>query len=110
MIAAADAEEGLAALRAAPTQLAIIDVVLPGMDGVAAIRQIRAEFPNVRIIAMSGGGNFGLDEYRPEAISTSAYLAACRAAGAHGVIPKPFGTQELRQLIQSVLEAELVAS
>jgi CheY-like chemotaxis protein len=110
VVAAADAEEGIAALEAAPTRLAIVDVVLPGMDGVAAIRKIRAEFPLVRIIAMSGGGNFGLDEYRPDAISTCAYLAACRAAGAHGVIAKPFETHELRALIHSVLEPETVSA
>lgn len=106
VVAVADAEAGFAALRTAPADLAIVDVVLPGIDGVAAVRHIRAEFPEVRIIAMSGGGNFGLDEYRPEAISTSAYLAACRAAGAHGIIPKPFETHELRTLIQAVMQPE----
>jgi len=110
VIAASDAEEGLVALRAAPTHLAIVDVVLPGMDGVAAIKRMRAEFPGLRIIAMSGGGNFGLDEYRPDAIATCAYLAACRGAGAHGTIAKPFGTQELRQLIQTVMDLEPAVS
>jgi CheY-like chemotaxis protein len=84
----------------------IIDVVLPGMDGVAAIRQIRLDHPTVRIIAISGGGNFGLAAYRPEAISTNAYLAACTAAGADGVLAKPFETAELRSMIDPLLAAE----
>jgi CheY-like chemotaxis protein len=54
---------------------------------------------------MSGGGNFGLNSYLPEAISTNAYLAACKAAGANGTLAKPFETAELRALIHQVQSA-----
>jgi CheY-like chemotaxis protein len=103
---AADADEGLASLRSSPADLVIIDVVLPGMDGVAAIKEIRRDNAAVRIIAISGGGNFGLASYLPEAISTNAYLAACTAAGADGVLAKPFETAELRSMIDQLLSAE----
>jgi CheY-like chemotaxis protein len=53
------------------------------------------------------GGNFGLHAYQPEAISTSAYLAACVAAGADGTLAKPFETQELRSLIRQLQGPEL---
>ena len=99
---ASTADAGLAAMREAPVDLVIVDVILPGMDGVAAIKLIRGDYPGVRIIAISGGGNFGLNSYLPEAISTSAYLAACKAAGADGVLAKPFETAELRSLINQV--------
>jgi CheY-like chemotaxis protein len=59
----------------------------------------------VRIIAISGGGNFGISSYLPDAISTSAYLAACKAAGANGILAKPFETAELRSLIEQVQAA-----
>jgi CheY-like chemotaxis protein len=103
---AAGAGAAFADLNEARTDLVIIDVILPDMDGVTAIKQIRRDHPDVRIIAISGGGNFGLQAYLPEAISTTAYLAACTAAGAHGVLPKPFETAELRSLIDQVLSAE----
>jgi CheY-like chemotaxis protein len=106
VIAAADAVAGMAALRESPVDLVIVDVVLPGMDGASAIREIRRFHPEVRIIAISGGGNCGLNAYRPEAILTTAYLAACTAAGADGVLAKPFETAELRSLIVQVLEPE----
>ncbi len=106
VIAAADAGAGLATLRESPVDLVIIDVVLPGMNGVAAIKEIRRHHPEVPIIAISGGGDFGLSAYRPEAISTIAYLAACTAAGADGVLAKPFETAELRSLIAQVLAPE----
>jgi len=104
--AAADAGEGLAMLLQSPVDLVIIDVVLPGMDGVATIKEIRRHHPALPIIAISGGGDFGLNAYRPEAISTIAYLAACTAAGAQGVLAKPFETAELRSLIAQVLASE----
>jgi len=102
VVGAADADAGLAAIAESQVDLVIIDVILPGMDGVAAIKIIRRDYPGVRIIAISGGGNFGLNAYLPDAISTSAYLAACRAAGADGTLAKPFETAELRALIDQV--------
>jgi CheY-like chemotaxis protein len=99
---AANADAGLAAMRESPADLVIIDVILPGMDGVAAIKIFRRDYPAVRIIAISGGGNFGLNAYLPDAISTSAYLAACKSAGADGTLAKPFETAELRALIHQV--------
>src|SRR5450432_3968196 len=102
VIGASTADAGLSAMRESPVDLVIIDVILPGMDGVAAIKIIRRDHPGVRIIAISGGGNFGLNSYQPEAISTNAYLAACKAAGADGTLPKPFETAELRALIEQV--------
>lgn len=99
VIVAADAEAGLAAMRTSNVDLVIVDAVLPGMDGVTAIKEIRRLHPRVRIIAISGGGGFGLHTYQPEAISTSAYLAACKAAGADEILAKPFETAELRAIM-----------
>jgi CheY-like chemotaxis protein len=102
VVGAANADAGLAAMRDSPADLVIIDVILPGMDSVSAIKIFRRDYPAVRIIAISGGGNFGLNAYLPDAISTSAYLAACKAAGADGTLAKPFETAELRALIHQV--------
>jgi two-component system chemotaxis response regulator CheY len=102
---AADAASGLEALRQSPADLVIVDAILPGMDGVEAIRRIRSEHPGARIVAISGGGNFGLNSYRPEAVSTSAYLAACKAAGADAILAKPFETAELRSIMDHVLKS-----
>jgi CheY-like chemotaxis protein len=99
---ASDVAEGLAWLRGSAADLVIIDVVLPAVDGVAAIREIRRDYPDTRIIAIAGSGKSGLSSYRPDAISTNAYLAACSVAGAHGTLAKPFETGELRELIKQV--------
>jgi CheY-like chemotaxis protein len=105
VIAASNADAGINLLHESPIDLVIIDVILPGIDGVAAIKIMRREYPELRIIAISGGGNFGLSAYMPNAISTTAYLAACRAAGANGTLAKPFETADLRSLIEQVQAA-----
>jgi DNA-binding response OmpR family regulator len=103
VITAETVAAGLALLEAAPTDLVIIGVVLPAVDGIAAIRDIRRQQPQVRIIAIAGSGTTGLSSYRPDAISTNAYVVASAQAGAHATIVRPFETQELRQLIEHVL-------
>ncbi len=88
-------EPGLQALRRRRFDVAIVDMVMPGQDGMAAVRAIAAGFPAVRIVAVSGGGTSSEDGFRPAALATSAYLAAARGAGAHVTLTKPFQAREL---------------
>ena len=101
---AGDAEAALVQLRGQLADVVIVDVIMPGMDGVQLIKRLRAEYPSVRIVAISGGGNFELSGYRPEAVSTRAYLAAATNAGADAVLAKPFDTAELEAVIRPLLE------
>jgi CheY-like chemotaxis protein len=102
VLTASTVQDGLARLESAASDLVIIGVVLPAVDGIAAIRDIRIMHPRVRIIAIAGSGNTGLSSYRPDAISTNAYLAASAQAGAHATLARPFETSELRELIERV--------
>lgn len=101
---AADAEAGLLQVAQQAYDLVILDIIMPGMDGVQLIRRLRTDYPAMSIIAISGGGNFELSGYRPEAISTQAYLAAASNAGADGVLAKPFETDELEALVRPMLK------
>jgi CheY-like chemotaxis protein len=100
---AGDASDALAELRRSHADVVITDIIMPKIDGVEGIECIRKEFPAVRIIAISGGGNFGLAAYKPHAITTSAYLAAAERAGAHLVLTKPFESADLLHSIEQVL-------
>jgi len=91
--------DALAEIRRAGVDVVVTDIIMPGIGGVETIGTIREEFPGVRIIAISGGGNFGAGAYQPNAITTSAYLAAANRAGAHHVLTKPFDTADLLQAI-----------
>jgi CheY-like chemotaxis protein len=93
----------LADLERIHTDVVITDIIMPKIDGVQVIESIRKAFPSVRIIAISGGGNFGITAYEPTAITTSAYLASAEQAGAHLVLTKPFESIDLIQAIEKVL-------
>jgi CheY-like chemotaxis protein len=98
-----EAADALAELRRCSADLVITDIIMPKINGVEAIESIRKEFPAVRIIAISGGGNFGITAYQPAAITTSAYLAAAERAGAHWVLTKPFDSSDLLKAVEQVL-------
>jgi two-component system chemotaxis response regulator CheY len=98
-----DAADALAELRRCHADVVITDIIMPGINGVDGIECIRKEFPAARIIAISGGGNFGITAYQPLAITTSAYLAAAERAGAHLVLTKPFESLDLLQSVERVL-------
>lgn len=99
-----DAEAALVQLHRESYDLAILDIIMPAMDGVELIRRLRSEFPGLRLIAISGGGNFELSGYGPEAVTTRAYLAAAANAGADAVLAKPFETADLEALIGPLLQ------
>ena len=95
--------EGLAAFEREPADLVITDIIMPKVHGIAVIKAIRAKRPETRIIAISGGGNFGPLEYQPEAITTSAYLAVATQAGADAVLTKPFDKADLIATVERLL-------
>jgi signal transduction histidine kinase/ligand-binding sensor domain-containing protein/CheY-like chemotaxis protein/HPt (histidine-containing phosphotransfer) domain-containing protein len=86
---AADGREVLEALKRQSYDLILMDVQMPEMDGLAATRKIRAEFPperQPRIVAMTANA---LDEHRD----------ACLAAGMDDFLPKPVLFEDLREAL-----------
>ena len=107
---AATGAVGLESLRKQAADIVITDIIMPGLNGVDAIKAIVKEFPAMRIVAISGGGNFGNAEYQPGALKTEAYLAAAKLAGAHSVLTKPFRTPDVLQAIATASRAPQAAS
>jgi CheY-like chemotaxis protein len=95
VVVALRAADGLGELRRRAIDVAITDMAMPEQDGVETIGAIAREFPQVRIVAISGGGRLGADGFRPRALSTAAFLAAAKGVGAHATLTKPFQTHEL---------------
>jgi len=56
---ASDGNEGLRLFREKPVDLVITDMVMPGKMGIDVILELTQEFPQVKIIAISAGGDFG---------------------------------------------------
>jgi len=97
------AASGLEAVAAHPPDVVITDVIMPRVHGVELIRILRERYPRIRVIAISGGGSFGPLAYKPEAISTHAYLAAAREAGAQEILTKPFDLTDLLAAVRRLL-------
>jgi len=88
-----NATAGLDAVVRQPPDVVITDVIMPKVNGVELIKVLRERYPGIRLIAISGGGSFGPLAYKPDAISTHAYLAAAREAGAEEILllsPSPW--------------------
>jgi len=85
---APDGLEGVQLCRSAKPDLVLIDMVMPHA-GLAAIRVLRADFPNLRFIAMSGGGSFR--------------LGYARDLGAAMTLTKPFSTEQLNAALAETL-------
>jgi CheY-like chemotaxis protein len=102
---AGDGKKGLEMLETHGADLVITDVIMPGIDGIATLEQIKASHPDMPIIVISGGGNVAPMDYEPGAISTSAYLASAAKAGASCTLTKPFNRKELIGAVNNLLSA-----
>ncbi|MGD9949810.1 MAG: response regulator [Desulfobulbus sp.] len=90
---AEDGREGMQKQRQQPANLVITDLIMPEQEGLETIGLLRKEFPQTRIIAISGGGRIG-----PEA-----YLPAAQELGADRVFSKPFDVRELAGAVKELL-------
>jgi CheY-like chemotaxis protein len=100
---AANGDDGLELLRSKGADVVITDIIMPGKNGVETVQDIRKNFPNTRVIVISGGGNVTPLEYEPSAIKTSAYLASATAAGADVTLTKPFDRREILDAVSQLI-------
>lgn len=87
---ARDGKEGLDRYRARSTDLVIMDILMPDQDGLETIMTLRREFPDTRIIAMTGGS---------DTIGVLNFLGVAKMLGAGRTLQKPF---ELKVLLDTV--------
>ena len=90
---AADGDAGMRAFKRSPVDLVIADIFMPEKDGLDVIRELKAGFPKVKIIAISGGGR----------LDKETYLMAASGMGADLVLGKPFEMQNLVDAVREVL-------
>ena len=74
--------------------LIITDIFMPDTDGIEVLRRLRAKFPELKIVVMSGGGNR----------VSRGYLPAATALGANHVIEKPFDPSSVGDQIEDLLK------
>jgi CheY-like chemotaxis protein len=89
LVTAADGVEALAVLDAAPPDLIVLDLRMPGLDGFAFCRRVRAEprFRSIPLIVLTALGPS--DEVRRRALD----------AGCDAFLAKPFDLDDLADVI-----------
>lgn len=88
-------QEGLNFLTKQAFDLIITDIFMPEMDGLEVIKKLHQENPNLKILAITGGGITGGFNFLPQA----------KAFGAHATLRKPFLREELLEAFQLALNA-----
>jgi DNA-binding NarL/FixJ family response regulator len=96
---AADGHEAVAAVRAHRPDVVLMDVRMPGTDGLAATRAITEDeaLAGVRVVMLT---TYELDEYVFEALR----------AGASGFLTKDVGAEELRDAVRVVASGQALLS
>ena len=93
IVRASDGEEAVRICRELKPAAILMDVKMPGMDGLEATRRIRAFDPSVPIVAVTA---FAYDRDRQKALD----------AGASEYLSKPLNGERLRQTLRELLSEE----
>ena len=93
VIEAFNGEEGLNLYHEKKPDLIITDILMFGKGGFELIRELTQNFPDVKIIAMSGGGVTESNDFLPFA----------KELGATRAIEKPFEPNELLKIVNELL-------
>jgi CheY-like chemotaxis protein len=98
---AEDGRQGLAVLQARPVDLVLLDMIMPVMDGVETLGQIKARWPDLPVVVMSAGT-------RTMAMQSLLRLAA--SLGADEVLQKPLRGETLLPLATRLMGLQAQAA
>ncbi len=95
ILAESDGVAGIDCFQRENVDLVITDLVMPEKEGIQTIRELLAIRPDLKIIAISGGG----------VVPSDLYLGIAEKFGAKKVLNKPFLHNELLFAVQEVLNS-----
>lgn len=90
-----EAEDGITGLKViaeSKARIAVIDIVMPVREGHDVIVDATRQFPDLKVLAVSGGGVAGPKEY----------LELALQLGAHDALAKPFRNEELIKKVRAL--------
>ena len=96
VIQADEGGDGLKQFLEGPADLVLTDLIMPGQEGVETIIELRKLYPDVPIVAMSGGGQG----------EPGQFLHLADKLGASGTLQKPFSRDLLLETIAKLLGSE----
>ena len=90
-----DAEETLSQIDRLAPDIVLMDIKMPGMDGIELTRQVKHKYPSCNIIMLT---------------LYDQYLSQALGAGARGYLLKDIKCQELAHAIRKVHEGQIITS
>lgn len=93
---AADAEEAFARMEIEPADVLLVDIQMPGMDGLELVRRLRGRFPDVFVLIISAYDEF---EYARKAVEL----------GANAYLLKPLKIEEVERWLAAFHEEYVLA-
>lgn len=90
-----DAQSGISRFGETHPDLVMVDILMPGKEGIATILELREANPDARILAMTGGGNFAAADV----------LRIAELLGADNSLKKPFEPAVLLDTVKRCLAA-----
>ena len=94
VLVASDGSAGVGIYREKRPDLIITDVIMPEKDGAEVIFELQKEFPGIKIIVMTGGGQ----------VDAQAYLKSIVAySNVKHAFEKPFAMDELLETVKEVV-------
>jgi signal transduction histidine kinase/ActR/RegA family two-component response regulator len=88
---AADGREALELVQRHPVAVVLLDMLMPGKEGLETVTELRMRHPQLPVVAMSGASR------------ASNYLTLATKLGAVAALEKPFGPDELLRTIAAVM-------
>jgi CheY-like chemotaxis protein len=89
VLEADSADRGIDLIRTEKADVAVVDILMPDRDGLEAIGQLRRTRPDLRIVAISGGGRVG----------PQIYLDLAKQIGADASLTKPIEQADLERAV-----------
>ena len=77
-------------------ELVITDIIMPDQDGIGTINELKKRYPEIKIIAISGGGR----------MLSKDYLGIAKILGAHHTFTKPFDTNLFMQKVNELINLQ----
>ena len=93
---ALNGREGMVLFDKNKPDLLITDIIMPEKEGLETIFELRRNYPDLKIVAISGGGRIG----------PSGYLPGAKLLGANLVFQKPIVPKEFLAAISELLGVE----
>ena len=93
VLEAADAQEGLDFFKRESPDLVLLDVILPGTDGLAVLQSMHSDAPNTPVIMLTG----------TKSVKTA---VDAMKLGAADYLSKPFDVEELRIVVDRTLNSQ----